>query len=166
MSTLQSTAVELPFRKAMEERDPAAVAAAFAPDAVFRSPFTDKLTFKGREQIRALTEIVLDVFEDLCYTAEVRGEDAAFLVARARVDGQELELVDHLRLDGDGQISELTVFMQPLPASAAALRMIGAGLARRKSPIRGAIVSVMARPLGFMTRAGDGVGVRLVRPRA
>src|ERR1700694_675400 len=102
MSTTQPTPVELPFRKAMEARDLAAVMAAFAPDAVFRSPFTDKLTFQGREQIGALTEVVLDVFDDLRYTAEVRNGDTAFLVARARVDGREIELVDHLRLDNEG----------------------------------------------------------------
>jgi len=58
----------------------------------------------------------------------------------------------------------MTVFFRPLPATAVALRLIGAGLSRRKSPIRAAVVATLARPLGFMTRAGDGIGVRLVRP--
>ncbi|HEV2243232.1 MAG TPA: hypothetical protein VGR98_19465 [Streptosporangiaceae bacterium] len=48
-------------------------------------------------------------------------------------------------------------------AAAAALRVIGAGLGRRKSVAMAAVISALARPLGFMTRAGDRVAVRLVR---
>ena len=164
MSTPIPTLSELPLRKAMEERDLVAATNAFAEDAVFHSPFTDKLVFRGREQIAALTRIVLEDFDDLRYTAEVRTEQTAFLVARAKVDGQEIEIVDHLRLNRDGQVQEMTVFFRPLPAAAAALRVLGAGLGRRRSPTRGAIVSALARPLGLMTRLGDGLGVRLVRP--
>lgn len=59
-------------------------------------------------------------------------------------------------------IQALTVFFRPLPATA--LRLIGLGLGRHKSPIRAAIVSLLARRLAFMARIGDGIGVRLVRP--
>jgi hypothetical protein len=41
---------------------------AFAPDAVFHSPFTEKLAFRGREQIAALTDVILDVFKEFRYT--------------------------------------------------------------------------------------------------
>jgi hypothetical protein len=148
----------------MEARDLAAVLDTFAPDAVFRSPLTDKLAFHGREQIAALTEVVLEVFKDLRYTDELHTGDLGFLVGRATVGSQQIEWVDQLRLDPDGKISELTIFFRPLPATAVALRLIGAGLARRKSPVRAALISVLARPLGFMTRTGDGIGVRLIRP--
>jgi hypothetical protein len=164
MPTPIPTLSELPLRKAMEERDLVAATNAFAADAVFNSPFTDKLVFRGREQIAALTRIVLEDFDDFRYTAEVRTEKTAFLVARAKVDGQEIEIVDHLRLNRDGQVEEMTVFFRPLPAAATALRVLGAGLGRRRSATRGAIVSALARPLGLMTRLGDGLGVRLVRP--
>ena len=63
----------------------------------------------------------------------------------------------------DGKIQEVTAFFRPLPAAAVALRLIGAGLARRKSPARAAVISVMASPLAFLTQAGDPVGTRLVR---
>ena len=117
MSTPAPTLSELPFRKAMEERDLVAATNAFAPDAVFNSPFTNKLVFRGREQIGALIQIVLEDFHDFRYTAEGRTEDTAFLVARANVDGQDIEMVDHLRLNADGQIREFTVFVRPLPGA-------------------------------------------------
>jgi hypothetical protein len=155
--------VKLPLRAAMEARDLSAVVDSFAPDAVLHSPFTAKLTFNGRDEIGAVTKVILDVFDDLHYTEELRGENAAVLVSRARVGGEEIEMVDHMRLGPDGKIQEFTVFFRPLPATTAALRLIGAGLGRRKSPARAAIISALARPLAFMTRTGDGIGVRLVR---
>ena len=151
------------MRAAMERRDIRAVADAFAADAEFHSPLTDKLTFRGREQIAALTGIVLDVFENFRYTDEIMGDESGFLVGRAKVDGLEIEFVDHLRFGGDGRIAEITVFFRPLPAAAAALRQIGARLGRRKSHALGALISLLAQPLAFMTRIGDAIGARLLR---
>ena len=161
MSTREQSA-QLQLRRAMERSDLAAALDAFAPDATLRSPFTDRLSFRGREQIALVTEVVLDVFDDLRYTHEIGGEDGGFLVGRARVGGQEIEWVDHLQLNSDGKIRELTLFFRPLPGTAAALRVIGAGLARRRSPLRAAAISAFAAPLGLMTRAGDRIGVRLI----
>ncbi len=78
--------------------------------------------------------------------------------SRARPNGR-----DHLRLNSDGQVQEMTVIVRPLPAATAALRVLGAGLGRRRSPARRAIVSALARPLGLMTRLGDRLGVLRTR---
>jgi hypothetical protein len=121
------------------------------------------MTFTGREQIGAVTEVILEVFDDFRYTDEVRVQDTAFLVALARIGGQDIEMVDHLRLGSDGKVQELTVFFRPLPAATVALRLIGSGLVRRKSAFRATLISVLARPLAFMTRTGDPIGVRLIR---
>ena len=164
MSTPEQGSAQLPFRAAMEARDLPAVIDTFSPHAVLRSPFTEKLAFSGHAQIAALTQVLLDVIEELRYTDELIHADMGFLVGRGRVGGQTIEWVDHLRFDSDAKISELTVFFRPLPASAAALRVIGAALSRRRSPGRAAAVSALALPLALMTRFGDGVGTRLVGP--
>ncbi len=161
MSTREQSA-QLQLRRAMESSDLAAALDAFAPDAVLRSPFTDRLSFKGREQIAAVTEVVLDVLHDLRYTHEISDGGEGLLVGRGQVGGQDVEWVDHLQFDSAGKIRELTLFFRPLPGTAAALRAIGAGLARRKSPLRGAVISALAGPLGVMARAGDQIGVRLI----
>jgi hypothetical protein len=154
---------QLALRAAMEARDLDAAVDAFAPDAVLHSPFTDGLVFTGRDQIAAVTQVILDVFRDLRYTAELHDGDSAVLIGRAHAGGQEIETAEHLRLSPDGKITEATVFFRPLPASAAALHLIGAGLGRRQGRLRGAVMSAMTRPLAAMTRSGDGLGVRLVR---
>jgi SnoaL-like domain len=130
---LEETQATLPLRAGIEARDLAAVVDAFAPDAVVRSPITAALTFQGPEQIGAVFRVILDVFEDIRYTEELRSGDRALLIASARVDGTDIELVDHMRLDERGKIRELTVFFRPMPAIAVAARALGEGLGRRKS---------------------------------
>ena len=163
MSAADSDQVLLPLRTAMLARDIDAAVDCFAPDGVLRSPFTDKLTVTGRDQIRTLISVLCEVFEELSYTDEARAGNHAFLASRARIAGQDVEIADHVRLRPDGAIEEFTVFFRPLPGAAAALRAIAGGLARRKSAARGAAVTALTSPLAAMTRAGDGVGAGLVR---
>jgi hypothetical protein len=163
MPATEPSLAKLPLRVAMEARDLDAVLDSFAPDAVFYSPLTAKLAFTGREQIGAVTAVIFEVFRDLHYTEEMRRGNTAFLVSRALVGDQEIEMAEHLRLGPDGKIQEFTVFFRPLPATTAALRLIAAGFGRRKSPARAAVMSALTRPLAFITRAGDGIGVRLIR---
>jgi hypothetical protein len=160
MSAVQ---IRLPLRVAMETRDRAAAVAAFAEDAVFRSPLTDNLVFEGRKQIDPLIGVIFDVLRDLTYTDELHGDGSAVLVGQARVDGLPLTFIDHLKLREDGLIQEMTVFFRPLPATTAAMRRFGEHLARLKSASRGRLVSGIVAPLALMARAGDQLGVRLLR---
>jgi ketosteroid isomerase-like protein len=164
VSTLADRPTKLTLRAAMEARDLSAALDAFAPDAVLRSPLTGRLTFTGREQIGAILQIVLDTFDDLVYTDELHSGDRAVLVARARVGGTDIEMVDHMRLDQNQEIRELTVFFRPMPAIAVAMRVIGAGLGRRNSRARAGVIALLTRPLGLLTAVGDRIGVWLVRP--
>ena len=107
--------------------------------------------------------MILEVFKDFRYTEELLDENSGFLISRAQVAGLDIEMIDHMRLGPDGKIQELTVFMRPLPAATAALRLIGAGFGRRKSWARAMLISALVSPLAFMTRAGDDIGVRLIR---
>jgi hypothetical protein len=163
MPTLAPAPTKLPLRAAFEARDHAAVVNAFAPDAVFRSPITGGMAFDGHEQIGALAKVLLEVIDDIRYTDELRSGETAVLVAQARIDGADIEIVDHMRLDDHDKIRELTVFFRPMPAIAIAARAIGTGLGRRRSPTRAAVISLLARPLVLLTRIGDPIAVRLLR---
>jgi hypothetical protein len=163
MSTPERTETQFPFRAAMEARDLAGISDCFAPDAVLHSPLTGRFTFNGIEQITAVVGVLLDVCEGLHYTDELRGADDGFLVARARVEGKELEIVDHLRFDDHGRITEFTAFFRPMPALPVALRLIGAGFTRPKSAATAALISFLVRPLELLARVGDVIGARLVR---
>ncbi len=164
MTEPTETAAMLPLRAGVEARDLAAVVEAFAPGAVVHSPITGALTFAGHEQIGAVFGVILDVFKDIRYTDELRGSDSAALVASAQVDGTDIELVDHMRFDEQGRISELTVFFRPLPAIAVSVRAIGEGLGVRRSRSRARLISALVYPLIPLTRVGDRVGARLIGP--
>lgn len=164
MPELTQTAPTLPFRAGIEAHDLAAVVDAFATDAVVHSPITDALIFEGHEQIGAVFRVILDVFDDIRYTAELRSVDGALLIASARVDGTDIEIADHMRLDQHGKISELTVFFRPMPAIAVSARAIGAGLGMRRSRARARVISMLVRPLILLTRVGDRVAAKLVGP--
>lgn len=164
MSAPVALPTSLPLRAAMEARDLTAVVDAFSADAVIHSPLTGRLTFRGREQIRATMQVILEVFDELHYTDELRDGDSAMLLASARVDGTDIDILDHMRLDQSGKIRELTVFFRPMPAIAVAMRLIGSGLGCRRSRARGQVIALMTRPLGLMTASGDRLGVRLIGP--
>ena len=128
MPELKNTPAKSALRVAMEARDLPAIVDAFAPDAEFRSPLTEKLTFKGHAEITAITSVILGVFEDFHYTDELLGERNGFLVARARVDGVDLEIVDHILYRPDGKIAEFTGVSDPYePPLAPEVRVETAG---------------------------------------
>ena len=164
MPELEETPTTLPLRAGVEARDIEAVVEAFATDAVVHSPITDALRFEGHKQIGAVFRVILDVFDDIRYTDELRSGDRALLLASARVDGTDIELADHMRLDEHGKIRELTVFFRPMPAIAVAARGLGEGLGRRRSRARARVISILVRPLILLTRMGDRIAAHLVRP--
>ena len=118
------------FRRAVEARDLDDMMAAFAEDAVLHSPVTFQ-PFRGRDAIRQLLGILLEVFQDFHYTDELSAPDGTRgLVFRARVDDRELEGIDLIRFDEAGRIRDLTVMIRPRSALEALLARVGPRLAR------------------------------------
>jgi len=120
------------FRAAIEAGDHAAMVATLAPDAKLHSPVAFK-PFEGREQISALFEILLDVFEDFRYTDELATPDdqTAALIFRTRIGDKEVEGLDLIRVKGtaDGLIEDFTVMVRPLSAAIALAEAVGPRLA-------------------------------------
>ena len=115
------------FRKAVEAKDLESMMAVFAEDAVLHSPITFQ-PFEGRDAVRRLLSIVLEVFQDFHYTDELDADDGTkALVFRARVRDRDVEGVDLVRFDPAGRIRDLTVLVRPRSALEALL----AGVAPR-----------------------------------
>lgn len=106
------------FRAGVEARDLDAMTATLAEDVVFHSPITFK-GFEGRDTVRMVLGAVLEVFQDFRYTDEVAGDGLHGLVFRASVDGKDVEGIDLLRPDADGQIADFTVMVRPYSAATA-----------------------------------------------
>ena len=108
------------FRKAVEARDPDAMAASLAENVVFRSPVAFR-PYEGKAITAAILRGVLRVFEDFRYVRELsssEGRDHA-LVFETRIGDARVEGCDFLHLDENGLIDELTVMVRPLSAAQA-----------------------------------------------
>lgn len=108
------------FRKAVEARDPDAMAATLAENVVFRSPVAFK-PYPGKAITAAILRGVLRVFEDFRYVRELSGGDGRdhALVFEARIGDARVEGCDFLHFDDDGLIDEFTVMVRPLSAAQA-----------------------------------------------
>ena len=115
-----------PFRAAVESKDFGQVAATLASDVHFRSPVVFA-PYDGRESVSALLRIVGQVLApELEYRWQIREDDREVLFFTTRVGDRDVEGVDLLRYDADGQVAELVVMMRPASALAAVRDAIGA----------------------------------------
>jgi hypothetical protein len=108
------------FRKAVEARDPDAMAAALAENVVFRSPVAFR-PYPGKAITSAILRAVMRVFEDFRYVREMTSEDGRehALVFEARVGEAHVDGCDFLHLDDDGLIDDFMVMVRPLSAAQA-----------------------------------------------
>jgi SnoaL-like domain len=110
---LMATADRL--RAAIEAGDIDAAGELFAQDIVFHSPVTFH-PFIGRETVTRLLGQVLQVFEDFRYVDELSRGASHGLIFRARVGDRDIEGLDLLRLDDEGNVCDFTVMLRPMSA--------------------------------------------------
>jgi SnoaL-like domain len=112
-----------PFRKAVEERDEAAMAALLADDVVFTSPVAFK-PYAGKPITAAILRGVLRVFEDFRYVREIHdsasGNHALEFETRiAGAPGVTVNGCDFIHVNDDGLIDDLKVMVRPLSGATA-----------------------------------------------
>jgi hypothetical protein len=116
-----------PFRKAVEERDEAAIQALLADDVVFTSPVAFK-PYVGKPITAAILRGVLRIFEDFHYVREIadsNGRDHA-LVFETTVSGKTVNGCDFLHFNDDGLIDNFMVMVRPLSGATALSEAMGA----------------------------------------
>ena len=104
-----------PFRVAAENKDLEAMSGTLREDVVLHSPILFR-GFEGREIVLGVLTHVAATLEDFRYTDELAEGDTVVLRFKARVGDRELEGIDFLELDDEGNVRELTVFMRPFSA--------------------------------------------------
>jgi ketosteroid isomerase-like protein len=103
-------------------RDREALAGLVADDVVFHSPAT---TYRGREQVVDVLDILGSVFQDITRTREV--ETVTFVTGRAgdeELDGALVEIQD-----SDGRVAKITLLLRPLAGVQAGVRLMARALA-------------------------------------
>lgn len=104
-----------PFRRAAESKDLELLTETLREDVVLHSPVLFR-GFEGRDTVAAVLTHVAATLEDLTYTDELADGNTVALRFKANVGNKELEGIDFLELDEDGNVAELTVFMRPFSA--------------------------------------------------
>lgn len=113
--------------RALEAGDHAAVMATVAPDVTLRVAVHDA-TFEGAEATSFILGVVLDgVLSDVRVEEAVEGRDATVLLFGVDVAGYAGRAQGALvtRVDAEGRVSELTLFLRPLPALLAVSDEVG-----------------------------------------
>jgi hypothetical protein len=123
-----------PFRKAIEERDEAAIQALLADTVVFTSPVAFK-PYVGKPITAAILRGVMRVFEDFHYIREIgdrNGRDHAlvFETGIAGVPGVKITGCDFLHCSDDGLIDDFMVMVRPLSGATALSEAMGAQFER------------------------------------
>jgi len=110
----------LAFRQAVEAQDMQAAVATLAEGVRFRSPIVFR-EYEGRDEVGMVLMAVSRVFQDFRYDREIGSEQGAdhALVFRARVGDRDLEGVDLLHTNADGEVDELVVMVRPMSAALA-----------------------------------------------
>jgi SnoaL-like domain len=119
-----------PFRKAIEERDEAAIQAMLADTVVFTSPVAFK-PYVGKPITAAILSGVLRIFEDFHYVREIadsNGRDHAlvFETGISGADGVKINGCDFLHFNDDGLIDDFMVMVRPLSGATALSEAMGA----------------------------------------
>ena len=104
------------WHELVESRDPGKLPGLIAEDAVFRSPAVHTPQ-EGRDLVTAyLAGAIVVLGPRLVYRDEWTRERDAVLRFTSVVDGLEVEGVDMIRWDDEGQIVEFTVMIRPFKA--------------------------------------------------
>jgi len=140
---------------AIRERDHATIGDALAPDVVLYSPITESFQFRGRDDALAVLTIVSEAMEDVEHYDLVGAGDVWSQRFRARVRGRLVEGMDLVRLDEQGRVRELKVFIRPLPGLAVFAAVVAPPVGRRRGVVTSIVLRLLLEPLAAMTRHGD-----------
>lgn len=144
------------MRLAVEAQDSAGVVALLAPDVILRSPITTRIRFEGVEQVGQVLEQVFKLLSDVKFYETIgEGTPNQVIFWRGRLGRHYLEEANLLRLDGQGRIREMTVFMRPLPGLLTFTATLAPSLARRRGWIRAAIIWPALAGIAAVYRLGE-----------
>lgn len=123
-----------PFRKAVEDRDEAALQALLADDVVFTSPVAFK-PYVGKPITAAILGGVMRVFENFRYVREIYDGEAGlhaleFETGIVGAPGVTVNGCDFIHVNADGLIDDLKVMVRPLSGATALSEAMGAQFPR------------------------------------
>lgn len=154
------------WQRAGEAKDIALLRQCLAPDVVMISPLTAAFRFRGPDQLCDVFEAAWEAaFSEIRFHTAVGDGDTRALFFHATANGQAVEEAQLLRFDGNGLITELTLYGRPLPGVTAVMTGIAGPLLRRQNrPLMARFLTAATAPLAVLTRIGERRIVPLADP--
>ena len=160
---MDSYAAVAAWRAAGEAGDAAGAVAALDPDVTLVSPITEQFVFRGHRQVHDLLDVALSAIDGLTYTDQVAEGRTVALFYEAAVSGTRLFEAQRLRLGAGGLITEITLYIRPLPALTLLMNRLGPELARRNG--KPGLARLIPLAGGVLHSLAD-TGERRIMPKA
>ncbi len=116
------------WHQMVEARDPKMLEDLVADEVVLHSPafWTPK---PGKPFVMAVLQAVIQGVSDFRYQGEWVNESELILLFEGKLGDKELRGIDRIRLDDQGRMVELEVFVRPLNSLTALAEYMGSSLA-------------------------------------
>jgi hypothetical protein len=153
------------WQQASRDKDVDLLRRCLAQSVVMISPLTAAFRFRGPDELCQVFEAAWEVLTDLRFHTGVGDERTRALFFHATAGGQPVEEAQLLRFDGDGLVTELTLYGRPLPGVTAVMTGIAGPLLRRQGrPVAARLLTAATAPLALLTRVGERRIVPLADP--
>ncbi|MFD5095050.1 nuclear transport factor 2 family protein, partial [Amycolatopsis thailandensis] len=141
------------YRRALETRDVELALSGFAPDVIVHSPLTSRVRFTGHAELKPLLEVAYTHLRDVRFHTDTGDATTRVVVYTARIGAEEIEEAAVLKIGEDGLITEVTLFVRPLPGLVALMDAFGPDIARRNGrEFAARLLCLAAQPLMDLVR--------------
>jgi hypothetical protein len=147
-----------------KEHDHLAMINLLSDDIIIRSPITELIRFEGIEQASDLfTRVFLYISDIRFYKVIGTGANEQVIFWRGRIGRVYLEEANLLKLNDQGQICEMTVFMRAVPGLLALAAQLAPSLARKHGRLRWLFVAVQLKLISLIYRSAEPMVIKAAK---
>jgi len=127
------------YRAATERGDIDGIMRTLVPDAEVVSPISNRMVFRGTDDVRILLSAVYGTLRDLRWTERIGDGDSQVLLGEARIAGVRMTDAMAFDLAPDGRIRRIRPHLRPWLALTVFAAVLGPQVARRPAVVRRAL---------------------------
>jgi hypothetical protein len=105
------------YKRALESSDASGLRAVFAPQVRIEVPAGASLTPSVDQASHIMSQVAQTAPGIRCAVTADAGNDWYFLGFEGELEGEKLQAIDHVHVNGDGKIDHLIIYMRPIPVA-------------------------------------------------
>jgi hypothetical protein len=131
------------FVAAWVARDLRTMMALTSPDVILKSPIMGgSFVLEGHGEVEQAYQILLDGFDDLVIEELFAGNDTQVLTFAGRAHGEPFDAVQSMRVDANGAIDRIVMYVRPFAGVSAFARVVGPRFMRPHNRLWAALASL------------------------